>query len=164
MPATYEPIATQTLGSAVASVTFSSISGAYTDLILVLEGKTSASDDLYLQFNADTGANYSNTTLRGNGTTASTTRGTGTSGIRLSDSSSPTTSSACLSVAQIQNYVNATTFKTVLARSNNASTGIDAIVSLWRSTSAINSIKIYCGGASNLATGGTFTLYGIKAA
>jgi hypothetical protein len=35
MASTYEPIATTTLGTATASVTFSSISGAYTDLVLV---------------------------------------------------------------------------------------------------------------------------------
>jgi hypothetical protein len=38
MAITYEPIATTTLGSAAASVTFSSISGSYTDLVLVVTG------------------------------------------------------------------------------------------------------------------------------
>ena len=36
MATTYEPIATTTLGSAAASITFSSIAGTYTDLRLVL--------------------------------------------------------------------------------------------------------------------------------
>jgi hypothetical protein len=34
MAITYSPIATTTLGTAAASVTFSTISGAYTDLVL----------------------------------------------------------------------------------------------------------------------------------
>ena len=38
--ATYEPIATNTLGSAAASVTFSGISGSYTDLILITSTNT----------------------------------------------------------------------------------------------------------------------------
>ena len=38
MAITYEPIATNTLGSAAASVTFSSISGTYTDLVVVVSG------------------------------------------------------------------------------------------------------------------------------
>ena len=38
MASTYEKIATTTLGSATASYTFSSISGTYTDLILILVG------------------------------------------------------------------------------------------------------------------------------
>ena len=36
---TYTPIATTTLGSAQADVTFSSISGSYTDLVLIIGGK-----------------------------------------------------------------------------------------------------------------------------
>jgi hypothetical protein len=43
MPATYEPIATTTLGGAAATITFSSISSAYTDLRIVLVGTTTAS-------------------------------------------------------------------------------------------------------------------------
>jgi hypothetical protein len=60
MAITYEPIATTTLGTAEASVTFSTISGAYTDLVLVIEG-TFANywfwqvADILMQFNGDTG-------------------------------------------------------------------------------------------------------------
>jgi glycosyltransferase involved in cell wall biosynthesis len=42
MPATYEPIATTTLGSAAASITFSSIPATYTDLRLVIVGNLSS--------------------------------------------------------------------------------------------------------------------------
>jgi hypothetical protein len=41
---TYTPLATQTLGSAAASVTFSSISGAYTDLVVSLQLVLTLSD------------------------------------------------------------------------------------------------------------------------
>ena len=43
---------------------------------------------------------------------------------------------------------------------------VGAQVALWRSTSAINTIKIYTGGpsAGNWSVGSTFTLYGIAAA
>ena len=39
---TYEPIETQTLDSAAASVTFSSISGSYTDLVLVINAASAS--------------------------------------------------------------------------------------------------------------------------
>jgi hypothetical protein len=163
MASTYNAIATTTLGSAQSNITFSSFSG-YTDLILIFNGKVSANDDLYLQFNSDTGTNYSNTTLRGNGTTASSTRGSSTTGARLSDQGSPTTGTESTVIAHLQNYSNTTTYKTIIDRANNASTGADAIASLWRSTSAITTIKLYCGGGANLAVGSIATLYGIKAA
>ena len=56
MPATYEPIATTTLGSAAASITFSSIAGTYTDLRLVMVGTTSASDWAFVRFNGTDGS------------------------------------------------------------------------------------------------------------
>ncbi len=60
MPATYEPLATTTLGSAASSVTFSSISGSYTDLVVVFSGTAGGGNsNLILTFNSDTGSNYS---------------------------------------------------------------------------------------------------------
>jgi hypothetical protein len=58
---TYEAIATQTLGSAAASVTFSSIPGTYTDLVIVCTPLrvTAGAEELVFQFNSDTGSNYS---------------------------------------------------------------------------------------------------------
>ena len=71
MPATYEPIATTTLGSAVNSFTFSSIPNTYTDLVLVVVVPTAASSGTFgLRFNSDTASNYSHTTLSGNGSSA----------------------------------------------------------------------------------------------
>jgi len=58
---TYTPIATQTLSSAVTSVTFSSIPQTYTDLILVMN-VTNSSATVYkaLQFNTDTSTGSTN--------------------------------------------------------------------------------------------------------
>ena len=72
MPATYEPIATTTLGSAASSITFSSIAGTYTDLRVVFtpQGAT-AGVSAYLEFNGISTTTYSETYLQGNGTTAS---------------------------------------------------------------------------------------------
>jgi len=59
MPTTYEPIATTTLGSATASITFSTISGAYTDLVLVASiTGVSVATDPWIRINSDTGANF----------------------------------------------------------------------------------------------------------
>lgn len=162
---TYTPIATTTLGSAQTSYTFTSISGSYTDLVLVANTATNTSSNYYLiQFNSDTGSNYSSTHLRGSGSAASSTRYTSQTSIFTSMGSTiDTTKLGSIMIAQIMNYSNSTTYKTVLIRDNNAATEVDAAVGLWRSTSAITSIKVSIG-ANNFDTGSTFTLYGILCA
>jgi len=62
------------------------------------------------------------------------------------------------------NYANTTTYKTSLTRGNIATVATLATVGMWRSTSAITSIKIERDGSNLLAAGSTFTLYGIAAA
>ena len=158
---TNTPIASQTLGSAAASVTFSSIPQGYTDLVVVYNGAGTAGTGLYFQFNGDSSANYSHTRILGDGTSAISQRGSNnTIGSFLSIVS--TTQNNV--IAQVQNYSNSTTYKTTLARSNNTTGYIGAYVSLWRSTAAINSITITTGTADTYVAGSTFTLYGIAAA
>jgi hypothetical protein len=166
---TYEPIATQTLGSAAASVTFSSISGSYTDLVLIENGGNSTAGQAFIfqvgNGSIDTGSNYSYTILNGTGSAATSYRySSQTSGIFAW--SGPPTSIGDIGIAQFMNYSNTTTYKTVLVRYSSASgtnAGTDAMVSLWRSTSAINTIKV-SSISGNILAGSTFTLYGIKAA
>lgn len=166
MPATYESIATTTLGSAQNSVSFTSISSSFTDLVIILwTGSASATQDLFLQFNADTATNYSSTWLRGDGTAAASSRGSSATSMRLTDKGSPTTTSAMMVRINVMNYANATTNKTVIARADNAASGLDATVGLWRKTpEAINRVDLFLGGSATFASGSTFTLYGIKAA
>ena len=158
---TYSTIATTTLGSAAASYTFSSIPSTYTDLILVADYQASATADSYIQFNGDTGSTYSYTVLAGNGTSAVSGRSSGT-GIVLTWYSDAANQQANILI-NINNYSNATTYKTSISRHNNAAVQTGTNVGLWRSTAAINSIKIYRG-SGNFNTGSTFTLYGIAAA
>ena len=163
MASTYTPIATYTVSSAQSSYTFSSIAGTYTDLVLVVAGQPSTSDAVFIQVgngSVDTGSNYSRTFLKGDGSSASSNRATSTTGMFVLDA---TTSTQFNIVASLNNYSNTTTYKTVLNRGNNTSGATWALVNLWRSTSAINTIKIYMGSA-NFSTGTTFTLYGIQAA
>jgi hypothetical protein len=166
MATTYEPISTQTLGSAASSVTFSSIAGTYTDLILVSVPIVTAATTFAVRFNSDTASNYSATFLYGDGTSAGSTRFSSQTEIRISYVATARTTNTSNIITQIQNYSNATTFKTLLSRDNAASDGTGAIVGLWRATpAAITSITIIpLSGGSIINTGSTFTLYGIKSA
>jgi hypothetical protein len=161
MTATYEKIATTTASGSVSSITFSSISGSYTDLILVIQATVaSGGHNQLLRFNSDTGSNYSVTRLTGNGTTASSSRLSNQSNIQI-DTEGYLNQTIANRVISIQNYSNTTTNKTLIGRDNNASTGTGTFVGLWRSTAAITSIEVYAG--SNYSSSSTFTLYGIKA-
>lgn len=164
MPAgnTYVAIANTTISSTVTEVIFSSISSAYTDLVLVLAPTAGGLADTALQFNSDTGANYSRTYLTGNGTTASSGRNSSDTRIRTNYYGG-TSGATGMQIIQIMNYSNATTNKTVLIRANNTTYGTDAIVGLWRNTGAITSLRIYCDGGGNW-TSGNVSLYGIASA
>jgi len=160
---TYEPIATTTLGSAQATVSFTSITGSYTDLKLIATPITATGgDQMWIRYNGAT-SNYSGTVIYGDGTTPVSIRRT--SQDHLMSESYPTTSFGWVSSIDILNYSNATTFKTTLIRAGAASQALVAYVGLYRSTSAITQIDLTInGGTINFGTGSTFTLYGIKAA
>ena len=158
--ATYTTLAETTLGSAQSSVTFSSISGSYTDLVLVVAGVTSSGTEaVAVQCNSDTGSNYSRTVLLGNGTTASSTRASNQTSAGLGVLDSATQGNT---IYHFLNYSNTTTYKTFIARGNVSSEQARAAVGLWRSTSAITSITVLVG--TSFASGTTFSLYGITAA
>jgi hypothetical protein len=155
MPSTYEPIATTTLGSAQSSVTYSSL-GSYTDIVIVYNGTTD--NNLSLRFNGDTGSNYSVTRIGGYGSSASSGRYSNQT-LMLGNYSTANT----ISIWQVMNYSNSTTYKTALAKGGGADYGTEAYVGLWRNTAAITSITVLSS-SGNLASGSTITLYGIKAA
>ena len=161
---TYTPIATQTLGSATSTITFSSIPQGYTDLVIVSSIAFNNSDSLSFRFNGDTSSLYSYTILSGNGSSALSLRGLNQSkGLADYNGFPGSTVGDYNSILQIMNYSNSTTFKTAISRGNRASTGTDAIVSLYRSTSPITSITFGMGSAQtqNFAVGSTISLYGI---
>jgi len=161
MTATYDCIATTTLSSSAVSVTFSSISGSYTDLVLIFSGSAGSGNGIAFRFNSDTGSNYSNTEMSGDGTSAGTDI---TASQTVGRIGSVTSGGPHNLILNIQNYSNSTTYKTTLSRSYRDGNATYAMVTLWRSTSAITSVEIRTqGGVVNFNSGSTFSLYGIKA-
>jgi hypothetical protein len=161
--ATYTPIQTQTLGSAAASITFSSIPSTYTDLVLVCNGGvTSGAWNYIVQVNSSN-TGYSRTSISGSGSAASSVRSTSQTSMILNDYGYLDTTFGTNVIAHFMNYSNATTYKTVLSRSNNAANGTSATVNLWQNTAAITSMVVASSSSTFLA-GSTFTLYGISSA
>jgi hypothetical protein len=161
MASTYEPIATNTLGSSTATVTFSSIPNTYTDLLLIESPIFSTASQSLMRVgngSVDTGSNYSVTTLRGDGTSATSTRFSNIDSIGSAPGTTQSTDAHNI-IRNIMNYSNTTTNKTVIERCNGQS--VWAIVGLWRSTVAINIITLTSLNGT-YQSGSTFTLYGVK--
>jgi hypothetical protein len=161
MAITYEPIATTTLGSSASSITFSSIPSTYTDLRLVFVGTSAANVPGEIRFNGDTGSNYSRTYMSGNGSSASTS--TDINQTNISIGASAITSVPMMNTIDVFSYAGST-FKTCLIISSddrNGSGTADQQVALWRSTSAINQIRLTVDLTANFTAGTTATLYGI---
>ena len=165
MTATYEKIATTTIsGTSTTTVTLSSISSSYTDLVLVLRGGCDNSS-MRMQFNSDTGSNYSTTLMAGTGSAANATRQTGQDAILITGAYG-TQTAASNTITHIMNYSNATTFQTVYSRCNQGGTSgaTEAFVGLWRNTAAVTTISLTAiNGIGTWFNGSTVNLYGIKA-
>ena len=167
MPATYENIATTTLGANAATITFSSIPSTYTDLRLVWVANTNTSTSMYVDINANTSSLYSQTLLDGDGSTVYSDRATNSSYWYFdyaigTISASNTFGLYTLDIFSYAGSTNKTALSTVSTDRNGSGESMRA-VHLFRSTSAITSIKIYLP-SGTMSAGTTATLYGIKSA
>jgi hypothetical protein len=163
MPITYEPVATQTLGSSASSITFNSIPATYTDLRLSLSVVTAnAGNQIFMRFNSDTASNYSRTGFFGDGGSAGSFRATNQTYIFLNSNGLSTTIPSFYTV-DVFSYAGSI-FKTSLITSSEDRNGSGSTirqVGLWRSTSAITSVS-FTTDSGNWASGTIATLYGIK--
>jgi len=157
---TYDLLASQTLGSNTTSVTFSSLSSSYRDIVIVFNGgRTNYSGIYNIRFNGDSGANYSRVGLTTNG---SQNISGATSGANRLDFSwgyavqNPT----YLAITQIFDASASDKHKTILSRNNDGATGVDVYAGRWANTSAITSIEIFTNNTDGYTTG-TIYLYGI---
>lgn len=162
---TLEPIATTTLASAAASITFSSIPATFTDLRVTFLGTASSPSNFAMRFNSDTATNYSITAVYGYGTSAGSSRRTNGSAMIFTNAVNLETAPVQLFVLDIFSYA-AAIYKSVLGQGSqdmNGSGATERDAGLWRSTAAINTVTLLPLG-NNFNAGTTATLYGIKAA
>jgi hypothetical protein len=168
MPSSRFLIASNTLGSSAASVTFSNIPATYTDLVLKFSARTNKADvweQVQLRINGTT-TNRSATWIVGNGASASSVAYTNFVGsIPAASATSNTFGSTEI---YIPSYLSSTNkpLSTFNVAENNSSTAgnteIDAIAGLWSNTATITSLEINTGSANSFISGSTFWLYGIK--
>jgi len=170
-------LATVSLTSAASSVEFSSIPQNYTHLQIrgIMKDVTTGAADydaMRIQYNGDTGTNYSWHYLKGEGS------GSGGAGYASSSSylwsstvmrsGTGQTSAYSTSIIDILDYANTSKYKAqrwlngTEFNANYPWLGLGS--GLWQSNSAITSIKMYMDTGVNFAAYSHFALYGIKAA
>ena len=166
------PIASYTLTTSNTNFFFTGIPQTYQDLYCVIYARStyaSSTSNIYLNLaNAsgfDYGANYSQTSLSGNGSSASSTRLTNVSSLTtgIIPGSTATSSIFGVNTIHILNYANTTTNKTILTRSANDLNGsgtTDLRTMLWRNTGGVTGLQF--GSDLAFATGSVMSLYGIR--
>lgn len=171
MATTYELIKGETLTGSQASYTFSAIPSTYTDLVLRISARcadTGTYAGLKFTLNSDTSSVYSYTVLYGTGSSALSDRNSALANARAPFSINADNATAN-SFGSLEIYIPsylASQNKPISsfgASETNASTAyINATANLWRNTAAIASIQISEIFSTNLLTGSSFYLYGIK--
>jgi hypothetical protein len=171
MPATYTLITSTTLGSNTPSVTLSSIPGTYTDLVLKMALRDSRgldTDAYLLQLNGNTTNIYAYTQLYNNsGTAIASSASTPTTSFQAQYATGDTAEANVFSNIELYfgNYTSSfqkSLFSYGTNAVNNTSNWTGMVAGLANITSAITSITIIPGFASNFLTGSSFYLYGIK--
>ena len=155
---TYTPIASQTLSSSAASVTFSSLPQNYTDLIIVVNGTLTSDENNYLSINGINNAGtYSVTRMYGSASARGSNRSTSQNTMQCGEMGTTRSSD----IIQILNYTNATLNKTILSKSGNSNGNVKMSVGLSQGTDPVTSITLTAG--STYSSGCTFTVYGVAA-
>ena len=171
--AVFEAIATTYLEGTAASVEFTSIPATYEHLQLRISGRQnisgSAGGALRIQFNGDTGSNYSNHTFQTYGASSLNADGYASFAYvyqagRLTGPTSHASiyATTILDIADYANTNKNTTF-IGLTESISASDYLSFFSALWDDTAAVTSILLYSA-SDDLVEDTTMTLYGLNSA
>ena len=165
---TMQLIQHQELGSPQSSISFTSISSSFTDLMLVLSLRGSLNNPQIghlLRFNNDSGTNYRTRALTGNGSSGGSLSQTTETYIYTGQAPALTATGSTFGNTSIYipNYAGSTQKSVIVdaTRETNA-TGVYLanMGGIWTSTAAINRIDIVCE-VANWETYSSATLYGI---
>jgi len=167
----FESIATTTITTNTASVTFSSIPQTYKHLqvrcLMRNTDAVSGQSGLYMRFNSDTASNYSWHRLYGDGATAVSGASTSTSSM-LAGIGARTGSLAStfgVTVIDVLDYVNTDKYTTIRGLTGHDTNG-GGYASLdsgnWRNTAAVTTIDLITDATYSFVQYSSFALYGIK--
>lgn len=165
-------ITSQVLGASAASISLASIPATFRHLLILwqLRGDQASTQNLLMQFNGDSAANYDCEVLQAQAGAAAGIENLGGSSFlrvgRVPGTGAP--SGACAGgQIWIQNYSGTTFNKNFTSNMNSRETAVsggtffEAAGGQWRNSSAITSVTIFPS-AGNLLTGSVFSLIGVN--
>lgn len=164
----YQLISTQVLGSTAASVTFSSIPSTFRHLQIRVTYHQNTSGYLYFTANNHSAAgSTSGHYLIGNGSTVISDNHTswpgyffnGDTGATDADGSSVFTA-AIIDALDYSQTTKAKTYRTLWGQAVSGNNNVALTSGRDASTEAVNTIKLWTGGAPTFAVGSRFSLYG----
>lgn len=162
----FESIQTVTVGTGgTSAVEFTGIAGTYKHLQIraIAKGGEATYSQFKIQFNSDTGNNYSTHAIYGTGSGSPGAEGFINYPYGSIYSGSTTTFGGL--IVDILDYANTSKYKTVRTLAGvegNGSGIIDMASANWRNTAAITSIKFTTAGTGTIAEFSSFALYGVK--
>jgi hypothetical protein len=170
----YDSIATTTVGSGgAASISFTSIPSTYTHLQIrgiFRSNYAGLTDNLDMRWNSDTGSNYAEHIVRGDGSSAGAFGDPSQSTIHATLDGAGNTANAnvfAATVMDILDYANTNKYKVMRnlsGRDNNGDGGVSFSSGLWMNTAALTTILLYPRYGSLFQQYSSFALYGIKGA
>lgn len=161
MTATYNAIATTTLTATATTVSFTSISGSYTDLVVIVKAKNFGGGTTFgMRFNSDSGSNYSSGYF---GASNGSTLNTFTSSTSASYNGQSQSDEFATNVINIMGYSNTNVQKIMFSEVNQPNGYTLQYGAVWANTSAITSIDFgnFDSGTQYWVTGSSFAIYGI---
>jgi len=168
----YDSLATVTVGAtAVSSITFAGIPSTYKHLqvrYLARTSRSAGSEDLMMQFNSDTGSNYSFHYMIGTGSGTPAAGGAGTQTFMYIPTTTSSTATASIfgaGIVDILDYANTNKYKTMrtLGGEDRNGSGTVALESgSWQNTNAISTVTLKTISSNNFVEYSSFALYGVK--
>lgn len=173
-PGSYDLLETEILTGTTASVTFSSLGSYAADYqhlqIRWVAGNTNTGtdmDNVKLNFNADTGANYSSHRLLGSGSSVNSYAASNASycfGGIVARGSSVIPAANIVDILDWQDTNKYTTVRVLQGGTNTSQNLIGLVSGSWRNTATITSLTLAAESGDSFRIGGRFSLYGLKAA
>lgn len=171
MANTFVPLAKSVLTSTSSSISFNSISGSYTDLVILISARTDRptvqQDPIKIRFNgASVDTNLSYTYVYAVGTSVGASAGSSYGLIGYATCAGSTSNTFSNIEVYLPNYAGSTNklISSTNANETNATSSneLDVIATSWNSTAAITSITLLPNTGPNFVSGSRFDLYGIN--